>query len=320
MKDAVEQWAREKGFADVRVTDIRPMDGFAQLAKKRNPHLKPTEDPRDLMPEAKSVLLLVYPFVRFTGYPEGTGQISPYYYASHRSHGAAAELADEMRKAGLAALHTHALPAKAFAARAGLGFYGRNCLIQHPDFGSQIVLQMILADQGWGERGEGEIEKLSPACEKCGACVRACPTGALDGQTALNLDRCIRAHMLWGTPVPEALREPMGQRILGCDVCRSVCPQNRDVPSELPRAWSEPFRLERLLGEEAEALEAVAEIKPLLGANLARLHNLRTQALLAAGNSGDTRWIPRLRAFAESEHEGERAHALWALSRLAEST
>ena len=110
------------------------------------------------------------------------------------------------------------------AARAGLGVVGRNGLLIHPVYGSWLFLGEIVTDLPLPVTG-GEILP----CENCGACLRACPSGALAPQ-GFTLERC-RSHFSqkkgelthW-----ERQQLAGGGMIWGCDRCAESCPHNAD--------------------------------------------------------------------------------------------
>ena len=175
------------------------------------------------------------------------------------------------------------------AARAGVGFYGKNTLVITKRFGSWVVLGTLVTDV--------EIEptpRLELDCGSCRLCIDACPTGALDEPGTLDATRCLSYWTQSPEPIPEAMREPLEDRVYGCDICQDVCPWNRGV--EKRRASEEPR------GEPVVSLVDWLESDPSeLARRYDRLyvpHNdgryLQRNALIALGNTG-TRNISRSR-------------------------
>ncbi|MCR3956788.1 MAG: tRNA epoxyqueuosine(34) reductase QueG [Gudongella sp.] len=111
------------------------------------------------------------------------------------------------------------------AYRAGLGYYGKNCSIINPSYGSFIFIGYILTDL------EIEINEkpLANLCGDCTLCLEACPTGALGGPGTLNPKKCISYLTQTKDPIPEDLSARMGIKIYGCDTCQLVCPKNGNV-------------------------------------------------------------------------------------------
>ena len=105
------------------------------------------------------------------------------------------------------------------AHRAGLGNYGKNGFIIHRDYGSFFVIGNILVDR------EIEIDQRlgQDICGDCTKCIRACPTGALEGPFSL-----MRKNVFHILPkerhTRDEERQHMGNHIYGCDICQMVCP------------------------------------------------------------------------------------------------
>ncbi len=112
---------------------------------------------------------------------------------------------------------------KAWAARAGLGWIGKNGLLLNEQFGSWLVLGEIVTDL------ELETdEQRSDGCGECRACVDACPTGALVEPYILEARRCISYLTIESKKeLPGELGVKLGNRIFGCDACQDVCPYNQ---------------------------------------------------------------------------------------------
>jgi epoxyqueuosine reductase len=113
---------------------------------------------------------------------------------------------------------------KALAARAGLGFIGRNHLLIHPRLGPQILLGEILTTVAL--RPDNPV---SGSCGECDGCLKACPTGALRPDGFLDASRCISYLTQYGAP-----EESIGQTngwLFGCDECLRACPFRHQAPA-----------------------------------------------------------------------------------------
>jgi epoxyqueuosine reductase len=199
------------------------------------------------------------------------------------------------------------------AARAGVGFYGKNTLVITRRFGSWVVLGTLVT--------EADVEPSAPLGLDCGSCTRcidACPTGALDEPGVLDSTKCLSYWSQAPGSIPEAYRAEMGAQVYGCDICQDVCPWNRGVEKrragERPEADAEPLVSLR------EWLEASDEE---LGDRYDRLYfprndprYLRRNALVAAGNSGSQSLVDAVEVFVAAEDDVLREHARWAADRL----
>jgi epoxyqueuosine reductase len=200
------------------------------------------------------------------------------------------------------------------AARAGVGFYGKNTLLITRRFGSWVVLGTLVTDM--------EIEAREPLeldCGSCTLCIDACPTGALDEPGVLDSTRCLSYWSQAPGSIPEEYRSELGAQVYGCDICQDVCPWNRGIEKrrsgEPVPEGAEPFVSLR------EWLEAPDDE---LRARYDRLYfprndpkYLRRNALVAAGNSGDTELVDSVVDYEEHPDEMLREAAGWAAGRLA---
>jgi epoxyqueuosine reductase len=266
------------------------------------------DDPRALLPGARSVLVAAMPFAWFSPWPRGYAEVSAFYFESQQSYRGIAAWAEALRAEGAAVDARQLLPTKMLGKLAGFGTMGRNTLLQNDAWGSCFTLRTLVTDR----EPDAAIDPMhARGCGNCRRCVEACPTGALDGKGNLNTERCLRAHMMNGEVTPPDLREPMGNRLLGCEICQRVCPRNARIPEVAPPC--EAFRLDKLLNGHRADLDAVGEA---IGWNEARLQRVQAQSALIAGNSGDPIYRDALQALRNHPRPAVSEHAAWALDRL----
>ncbi len=117
------------------------------------------------------------------------------------------------------------IPEKRAAMLAGLGQVGWHNLLILPPYGSYLFLGTIVSDLVWQEKPAARDETI---CKKCGACRRACPTGAL-GETGLDVSRCLSAISQKKGDLSEQEQQALCRAplIWGCDLCQRACPHNR---------------------------------------------------------------------------------------------
>ena len=112
---------------------------------------------------------------------------------------------------------------KALARNAGLGWIGKHTNLINRDAGSWFFLGEIYTDM--------QLPSDTPAsahCGTCAACIDICPTRAIVAPYELDARRCIAYLTIEHKgSIPLELREPIGNRIFGCDDCQLVCPWNK---------------------------------------------------------------------------------------------
>ncbi len=118
-----------------------------------------------------------------------------------------------------------------WAAKAGIGFIGKNTLLIIPGKGSYFFLGELIIDL--------ELDYDKPLSENCGSCTRcidACPTEAIDKPYRVNAGRCISYHTIENRgEIPPVIATRLRNYVFGCDSCQKVCPWNRaSTPHETP--------------------------------------------------------------------------------------
>jgi epoxyqueuosine reductase len=203
---------------------------------------------------------------------------------------------------------------RAYAAAAGLGAWGKNTCLLHPEHGSWFFLGEVVTDLAMTPDAP-----RPDMCGSCTACLDACPTGAFPAPYELDATRCISylTIELKGA-IPEAQRDGVGRHVFGCDICQDVCPWNRKRrhaggPAFEPREEAVAPDLAELGALDDEAFRARFRKSPV---KRAKRRGLLRNVAVALGNSGDAAGRPVLERLAQDEDPLVREHALWALRRL----
>ncbi|MDR1516557.1 MAG: tRNA epoxyqueuosine(34) reductase QueG, partial [Dysgonamonadaceae bacterium] len=139
-----------------------------------------------------------------------------------------------------------------WAARAGLGFVGKNTSLIIPGKGSYFFLGELMLDL--------ELEPDSPlaqSCGKCRRCLDACPPKAIEEAYWLNAKKCISYQTIEHKgEIDEAVQLVMGDRVYGCDSCQQACPWNCHAK---PHGTPELMPSEEFLSLDLDGLQRLTE-------------------------------------------------------------
>lgn len=170
-----------------------------------------------------------------------------------------------------------ALPQKLLATRSGLARYGKNNIAYVDGIGSFLRLLAFYSDFPAVEDAWQEPQILEE-CTKCNACIKKCPTGAIDpDRFQLHAEKCLTFHNESSEDFPSWIDESWHHCLIGCLRCQQFCPANKDVWS-----WTERFAE---FSEEESALllggVAQSELPPSLIAKFEKTGLLDDSVLLA---------------------------------------
>jgi epoxyqueuosine reductase len=199
------------------------------------------------------------------------------------------------------------------AARAGVGFYGKNTMLITRRHGSWVVLGTLVT--------QAEVEPAAPLATDCGACrlcIEACPTDALAEVGVLDATRCLSYWTQSRAPTPVAYRPKLGDSVYGCDICQDVCPWNRGVEkrrADVAPAGEAHVSLVEWLESDPQELRARYE-RLFVPRNDGRY--LQRNALVAAGNVGGAAERDAVARHAGSDDDVLGEPARWALERIEE--
>ena len=208
---------------------------------------------------------------------------------------------------------------KPLGAAAGLGWQGKHTNMVSREHGSWLFLGEIYTTL--------ELPAARPGrdlCGSCSACQDACPTDAFPSPYRLDARRCISYLTIEHKgPVPEDLREGLGNRIYGCDDCLAVCPWNKFAETAqrmkpfLPRAELTAPALADLL-----TLDDAGFRKLFSGSPIKRIGRDRMirNCLYAGGNSGEAALLEQVEPLLGDPDPVVAEAALWACTRLKAAT
>ena len=213
--DHLQRWLEEGQHADMEWME-------RHLPARLNPQL--------VLPGVRSVIMLTYEYARTDARKAG-GSIARYAQGEDYHKLLADKLADLDATlsfyGGTQRCFTDSGPVseRFFAARAGLGWIGRNGLLVRTRGGSYCFLASILTTL--------ELPYDSPVPNRCGNCHRceqACPTAALRNGCC-DARRCLSFWTIEAkSPTPADIQQAQGEHLYGCDACQEACPWNRPAP------------------------------------------------------------------------------------------
>lgn len=197
-------------------------------------------DPRDLLPGARSVIVVALSYYQPPPDPpedgRSHGRVAMYAWGDDY-HDVIREKLRAMRDRMHAELaipfetrigvDTAPIIERELAAAAGIGWIGKNTMVLSRELGSYFFLGVMLTTL--------EIAADEPVVDHCGscmACLEACPTQAFTAAYQMDASRCISYLTIEHRgDISRPFQEMMGDWVFGCDVCQEVCPYNRKAPA-----------------------------------------------------------------------------------------
>jgi epoxyqueuosine reductase len=340
LKQVIQEEAKSLGFARVGVTTPDPPShvpayehwlragrhaGMAYLADEEGRARR--ADPRRILPECRSILLLAMPYSpqnNASALP-GRGRVAAYAWGDDYHEvlpGRLRQIVERIQAevgrpvANRCYTDTGPLLERDLAQRAGLGWIGKNTCLIHPELGSYFFLAEILLDVEL----ESDPPFLADRCGTCTRCMQACPTGCILPDRSLDARRCI-AYLtieLKGQ-IPHELRSSLGNWVFGCDICQQVCPWNRFAPQAVDPAFAAragvPMPvLESEMLSDSEHFNRKFKHSPV---QRARRRGFLRNIAVALGNQQEHAAVPALQQALQHDPEGlVRGHAAWALGQI----
>ena len=303
----VQEITRRIGSLGLRVEDYL-------LPAGERPFYESMSNPHDTLQSARSVILIgAYAFDDGTDYRSASrelrGKIArtyAYYPVVRKiSESTAAFIQSEV---GYDAVACQAIPLKLVAVRLGLGSYGESGLLLTRRWGTYVALGAVLTTAPLSP----DALPTEDLCQHCGACRKACPTGALYEAGRVNPTLCVNALGRRPERIPPELRAKIGGWFRGCDICQEVCPVNRGlVPRQADhRTGYDPER--HTSHRYLDNLEKLPRLLPLLGADRPELIRRNDAIVLGNIGRGQDEVLSALEGQARRDRGPLREYYLWA--------
>ena len=189
-------------------------------------------DPRKLVPDAKSVVSLLYNYYtnKNQSDPESP-KIAMYalgddyhFIIKRKLKKLVAHLQTTVGDvSGRVFVDSAPVMERQWAEKSGLGWIGKNTLLLNRKAGSYFFIAELILDL--------ELEYDGPATDHCGtctACIDACPTEAIYAPFKMDASRCISYLTIeYREEIPSEFKDKMDNWAFGCDICQQVCPWNK---------------------------------------------------------------------------------------------
>jgi epoxyqueuosine reductase len=253
LSQAIKRKALDLGFDAAGITDASPLQnqqvehlhrwleaGFAGQMGYMARNLEKRVNPRQLLDGAESVIVVVLgykpraaqalPQTAPIGRVAAYAQCEDYHVVMKKLLRKLADFIEsQAHKPPKFKVCVDSAPVaeRALAARAGLGFIGKNHMLINPELGPQLFLGEIITDL------KLDIDKPLPTnCADCDKCIRACPMGALRDDGFIDANKCISYLTIEhkGDIAPD-LAQKIGERLFGCDECVLACPLQKQAPA-----------------------------------------------------------------------------------------
>lgn len=209
-------------------------------------HFEKRLDPTKLVPGAKSVVSLVYNYYPDPVHQDGPHKIAKYAYGKDYHLVIKEKLKsflEQIREQighveGRVFVDSAPVHERAWAAKSGLGWMGKNSLLLNREMGSFFFLAELIIDLDLEPDGP-----MKDYCGTCTACQDACPTDAIADAYVVDASRCISYLTIeLKDAIPHEFKDNMEGWVFGCDICQDVCPWNRfskphNEPAFKPQGW-----------------------------------------------------------------------------------
>jgi len=283
LAEQIKSAALEMGFEKCGIIKISDIDGYEEKLEERIERIPEAKGfyqsmyrftrLQDTYPWAKSIVVGVRRYGKYHIPEHLNGMIGKSYLVDIRKDENSKEFQDSMKfkkymqDLGLKVEEERGFsiaPVRFAAMKAGLGIVRKNNFF-YTENGSWVHLEAWLIDK---ELEAIEVPKVKACSEKCGLCIKACPSASLSEPYTMNPIACVSCvtTFMGRDMINEKYREQIGKWVYGCDACQDACPMNKNRWEEIEefpnlQELSEHISLEKILKMDYSFLEEVMQSK-----------------------------------------------------------
>jgi len=267
--EKIKQKALEIGFSAIGISKADYLEkeskqlkewlgnGFHGEMTYMENHFEKRTDPRKLVDNSKSVISVLYNYYPPKIQPENSYKISKYAYGRDYHFVLKEKLIElfeylktiEPKVTGRIFVDSAPVLEKAWAAKSGLGWIGKNTNLISKEHGSFLFIGEIITDI--------ELAPDSPIkdyCGNCTKCIDACPTKALSPYK-LDARKCISYLTIEKKgEIPEKFKDQLNGWVFGCDICQDVCPWNSKAKPQSEKEFNPKSEILTYLKSDWEKL------------------------------------------------------------------
>ncbi|RKX24521.1 MAG: tRNA epoxyqueuosine(34) reductase QueG [Candidatus Zixiibacteriota bacterium] len=248
--ETVKRLAKEVGFDLCGITTPEPIPQSSERFRRwldrgyhdqmtylaRDPERR--SDPRVLMPSVQSVVVLGLNYYQPNSQvtPKSSGRVArfargkDYHKVIERMGMQFVAMLSQVLGPGAGAefrflVDYGPMLERAIAAKAGLGFIGKNSMLISRQFGSWFFLAELLTSLPL--ESDDPFAVNHGRCGTCNLCIEACPTGAIVDDYTIDSRKCL-SYLTIEKPseIDSKMASQLGDTVFGCDICQEVCPHN----------------------------------------------------------------------------------------------
>lgn len=214
-------------------------NGYHGKMKYLENHFEKRVDPTLLVDDAKSVISLLFNYYPEENFDQSKTKISKYAYGfdyhfvvKDRLKSFINAINEEIGEvSGRVFIDSAPVLDRAWAAKSGLGWIGKNSMLINKKKGSFYFIAELILDL--------ELEVDHPTTDHCGtctACIDACPTDAIISDKIIDSNKCISYLTIeLKDDIPASFKNDLEGWAFGCDICQDVCPWNKfSAPHNTP--------------------------------------------------------------------------------------
>ena len=273
VSDRIKTKAKELGFMDCGISEARFLseekdrlinwlqEGMHGEMGYMNNHLEKRLDPRLLVENARSVISVLLNYFPAQKQVDPDAPVLSKYAFGTDYHFIMKDKLGELLKfiqteiascEGRCFVDSAPVLDRAWAARAGLGWIGKNTNLISTEHGSFFFIGELILDLELPV----DDKVVRNHCGNCSRCIDACPTKALVAPFVLDARKCISYQTIEnrGEIDPE-LKGKFENRVFGCDICQDVCPWNLKSETHSEPAFIADARLMNFSRDEWHSMD-----------------------------------------------------------------